>query len=138
MSFENESVITLHSECYLPKVEIRYYNVKIEGRNIFDQPMNNNIKTYENIRKIVTGQGDDYTTGCLLDYPYFKENYKMTSVDLSKKQALDVDPRAIQRISFTEHLDRERNTCFSSLKKQKKIFLLSTRNCNIIVKYVIE
>ena len=62
----------------------------------------------------------------------------MTSVDLSKKQALDVDPRAIQTISFTEHLDRERNTCFSSLKKQKKIFLLSTRNCNIIVKYVIE
>ena len=56
------------------KVEIKDYNVKIDGRNFFDQPINNNIKTYTNIRKIATVQGDDYTTGCLLDYPYFKEN----------------------------------------------------------------
>ena len=46
----------------------------IDGKNDFDQPINNDVKTYENIRKIATGQGDDYTTGCLLDYPYFKEN----------------------------------------------------------------
>ena len=52
-------------------------------RNFFDQPMNN-IKTYEHIRKNATGQGDDYTTGCLLDYLYFKENYKMIAIDLSK------------------------------------------------------
>ena len=52
-------------------------------------------KTYENIRKIVAGKGDDYTTGCLLDYPYFKENYKMIAVDLNKQNELDVDPRAI-------------------------------------------
>ena len=64
-------------------------------RNFFDQPMNN-IKTYEHIRKNATGQGDDYTTGCLLDYLYFKENYKMIAIDLSKQQALDADPRAIQ------------------------------------------
>ena len=53
-------------------------------------------KTYKNIRKIATGQGDDYTTGCLLDYSYFKENYKMIAIDLSKQQVLDADPRAIQ------------------------------------------
>ena len=69
LSFENENGRTSHSEYYLPKVEIKDCDVKIDGRNFFDQPMNNDIKTYENIRKIATGQGDDYTTGCLLDYP---------------------------------------------------------------------
>ena len=68
------------------------------------------IKTYENIGKIATGQGDDYTTGCLLDYSYFKDHYKMIAIDLSKQQALDADPRAIQQINFTANLDREENT----------------------------
>ena len=63
----------------------------IDGKNFFDQPINSDLKTYENIRKIATGQGDDYATGCLLDYPYFKENYKMRTIDLSKQQALDAD-----------------------------------------------
>ena len=59
---------------------------------------------------MVTGQGDDYTTGCLLDYPYFKNSYKMIAVDLSKQQALDADRRANQQINFTSNLDREDNT----------------------------
>ena len=67
-------------------------------------------KTYENIRKITIGQGDDYTTGCLLDYSYFKNHYKMIAIDLSKRQALDADPREIQQINFTANLDRARNT----------------------------
>ena len=67
-------------------------------------------KTYENIRKIATGQGDDYTTGCLLDYIYFKNYYKMIVVDLSKQQALDADPKAIQQINFTTNLDPAGNT----------------------------
>ena len=54
-------------------MEIKDYNVMIEGRNFSDQPIKNDLKTYDNIRKIATGQGDDYTTGCLLDYPYFKK-----------------------------------------------------------------
>ena len=58
-------------------------------KNVFDQPVKNNLRTYENIRKIATGQGDDYTTGCLLDYSHFKSNYKMIAKDLSKQQALD-------------------------------------------------
>ena len=53
-------------------------------------------KTYENIKKIATNKGDDYTTGCLLDYPYFKENYKMIAIDLSRQNKIDADPRAIQ------------------------------------------
>ena len=75
----------------------------------FDQPISNDFKTYENIRKIATGQGDDCTSGCLLDYPYFKKNYKMVAVDLSKQQTINVDPRAIQQIKFTANLDRVKN-----------------------------
>ena len=67
-------------------------------------------KTYENIRKIATGKGDDYTTGCLLDYPYFKENYKMIAIDLSRQNELDADPRAIQQINSKANLDRTGNT----------------------------
>ena len=79
----------------------------IDGKNFFDQPVKNDKVTYENIRKIATGQGDDYTTGCLLDYSYFKENYKMIAIDLSKQQVLDVDSRAIQQINFTANLEQE-------------------------------
>ena len=78
----------------------------IDGKNFFDQAINSMTKTCENIRKIATGQGDNYTTGCLLDYSHFKENYKLIATDLSKQQELDLDPRAIQQINFTENLDR--------------------------------
>ena len=82
----------------------------INGENFFDQLVKNNKVTYENIRKIVTGQGDDYTTGCLLDYPFFKDSYKMIAVDLSKQQALDADPRANYQINFTANSDGAGNT----------------------------
>ena len=82
----------------------------INGENFFDQPIKNNKVTYENIRKIATGQGHDYKTGCLLDYSYFADTYKTIVVDLSKQQALDADPRAIQQMNFTANLDRAGNT----------------------------
>ena len=82
----------------------------IDGKNFFDQPINSNIKTYDNIRKISIGKGDDYITSCLLDYVYFKNYYKMIAIDLSKQQASDVDPKAIQQINFTANLDRAGNT----------------------------
>ena len=81
-----------------------------DGKNFFDQLKHNDTKTYENIRKIATGQADDYTAGCLLDYPYFKQNYKMLAIDLSKQPALDADPRAIQQLNFTANLHRAGNT----------------------------
>ena len=87
----------------------------------FDQPINSMIKTNEKIRKASTGQGDDYTTGCLLDYSYFKENYNMIAIDLSKQQALDADPRGIQQINFTANLEREGNTTmFFIIEKAKE------------------
>ena len=85
LSFENENDRTSHSTYYFPKVEINDYNFMVDGRKVFDQPINSMSKTNENIRKIATGKGDDYTTGCLLDYPYFKENYKMIAIDVSRQ-----------------------------------------------------
>ena len=78
----------------------------IDGKNFFDQPVKNDKITYENIRKIATGQGNDYTSGGLLDYANFKNYYKMIAIDLSKQQALDADLTAIQQINFTANLDR--------------------------------
>ena len=95
MSHENDDDRISHSTYYLLKVEIKDCNVMINVKKFFDQPINSIIKTYENIRKIATGQGDDYTTVCLLDYSYFKDPYKMIAIDLSKQQALDADQRAI-------------------------------------------
>ena len=95
----------------------------IDGKNFFDQPINSMTKTYENIRKIATGQGDDYTTGCLLDYSYFKDHYKMIAIDLSKQQALDADPRAIRQLILQQiQIKKETQHCSLLLKKQKKLF----------------
>ena len=71
----------------------------IDGQNVCDQPVKNNLRTYDNISNIMIG--DDYITGCLLDQPYYKENYLLIAIDLSKNQALDADPKAIQQINFT-------------------------------------
>ena len=92
----------------------------IDGKNFFDQPVKNDKVTYENIRKIATGQGDDYTTGCLLDYIYFKNYYKVIAVDFSKQQALDANPKAIQQINFTANLDRADNTRFYFILEKAK------------------
>ena len=96
--------------CIPINVKIKDYNVMIDGKNFFNQPVKNDKVTYENIRKIPNGQGYDYTTGCFLDHIYFKNHYKMLAVDLSKKQALDADPKVIQQINFTENLDTARHT----------------------------
>ena len=97
---------------YLPKVEIKDYNVMIDGKNFFDQPVKNDIRTSDNIWKISTGQGDDYTTGRLLDYNHFKEHYNTIAIDLSKQKELDCDPKAMQQISFTGNLENESTTFF--------------------------
>ena len=93
-------------------------------KTFFDQPINSKFKTYENIQKIAAGQGDDYTTGCLLDYSYFKDCYKMIAIDLSKQQALDADLRAIQQINVTANLDRDGNAAmFFIIEKAKETVL---------------
>ena len=110
LAFENDNDRISDDEYYLPTVEIKDYNIVINGENFFDQPIKNNKITCDNIRKIATCQGDDYATGCLLDYQYFTDTYKMIAVDSSKQQALDAGPGAIQQINFTANLDRAGNT----------------------------
>ena len=124
LAFENDNDRRSDDEYYLPTVEIKDYNIVIKGENFFDQPIKNNKITYDNIRKIAIGQGDDYTTGCLLDYPYFKDTYKMIAVDLSKQQALNADPRAIQQINFTANLDRAGNTRIYFILEEAKETIL--------------
>ena len=68
----------------------------INGQNFFDEPVRNDLTTYDNIWKIATVQGDDHTTGSLLDYNYFKRHYKMMVMHLSKQKPLDADPKAIK------------------------------------------
>ena len=107
LAFEDDAQRTSNKiiKFCIPNIEIKDYNVIMDGKNFFDQPIKDNEVTYEDIREITTDQGDDYTTGCLLDYIYFKNHFKMIAVDLRKQQALDADPKAIQQINFTANLD---------------------------------
>ena len=102
LAFENDSERTSQSGYYFPNMELKAYNVMINEKNFFDQPVKYSKVTYGNIRKIATGQEDDYTTGCLLDYPYFKDSYKMIGIDLSKQEALDAASRANQQINLQQ------------------------------------
>ena len=91
----------------------------IDGRNFYDQPINDLIKQYDAVRKASTGQDDNYATGSLLDYAYVKDNYKLIAVDLSKQKALDADPRAIQQILFQGKAGR----LYAILEKPKETVL---------------
>ena len=112
-----------HRKYYLPRVNITNYNVLIDGRNFNDL-----VKQYDEIRKTATGQEDDYTTVCLLDYQYFKDHYNLIAVDLSKQKELDADSRAIQQIELygmlqtksqvLTVLENQKKQCYNSLKKQ--------------------
>ena len=76
----------------------------INGKNVSDQPIKIDLRTYDNIQELSAGRRDDYTNGCLLDYNYFKKYYKMIVIDLSKQQALDSDPKAMQPTNFARNL----------------------------------
>ena len=104
-------------------MKIKNYNVEIDETNFYDQSINDLIKQYDEIRKISTGQGDDYTTGFSLDYVYFKDEFRLITADLSKQKALDADPKAIQQIIFTGQVDDEALTVFYILEKSKETIL---------------
>ena len=107
---------------FLPRIDITNYNVLIDGRNFYDQPINDQIKKYDEIRKVATGKGDDCTTGCLLDYQYFKDHYQLIAVDLSKQKELDADPRAIQQIEVYG-MSRTNSQVCTVLEKSKETVL---------------
>ena len=93
--------IDSYEKYFLPRVKTENYNIEIAGKNFYNQPNNDSVKHYDEIRKKSTGQGDYYTTGYLLDFAYFEKNYRLIAVHLSKQKALDTESRAIQQIIFT-------------------------------------
>ena len=97
-----------HKKYFLPRMDIKDYNVLIDGRNFYDQNISDDFKKYEELRKVMTGRGEDYTTGSLLDYDYWKKNYKLICCDLSKQRVLDSNLKANQQIEFLYKLDNTR------------------------------
>ena len=111
-----------HTKYFLPKANMINYTVLIDSRNFYDQPINNLIKHYGEIRKAATGQGEDCTIGCLLDYQYFRDHYQITAFDLSKKNELDADSRENQQIEFYRMLKTNSQEC-TVLAKSKETTL---------------
>ena len=107
---------------YLPRNDLNKYNVIIDGRNFYDNPIENDIEKYRELKKVMIGKGEDYTTGSLLDYNYFKKYYKLVAVDLSKQKDLDADPRAIQQIEFKYMLGTN-STIYWVFEKSKETIL---------------
>ena len=107
---------------YLPRISLNKYNVIIDGRNFYDNPIESDIEKYRELKKVMIGKGEDYTTGSLLDYNYFDKHYKLVAVDLSKQKELDVDPRAIQQIEFKDMLGTN-STIYWVLEKSKETIL---------------
>ena len=98
-----------HRKYFLPRVDIEDFNVLIDGRNFYDQNISDDFKKYEELRKIMTGKGEDYGTRSLLDYDYCKQIYELIASDLSKQKVLDSNQKANQRIEFAYKLDNTRN-----------------------------
>ena len=87
-----------HQKYFLPRVNLTESNVLIDGPNFYDQPITDEITKYDELRKLCTGKGDEYTTGCLLDYRYIKDHFLITACNLQQQKELDADPRSIQQI----------------------------------------
>ena len=121
LSFENENDRTSFSQHYVTNVQIKDFNVLIDGKSFFDMPKKNNEEAYKQI--IEMGRNNDHTTGNLLDYEYFSKHYKLIAIDLSKQFELE-NSDLKQQINFVGSLDRnEGATLFLSLESQKKQFL---------------
>ena len=118
----NRSTRDGRTRYYLPTIDINKYNVTIDGRNFYDNPIERDIEKYRELKKIMIGKGEYYTTGSLLDYNYFKKHYKLVAVDLSKQKELDADPRAIQQIEFKYMLPTN-STIYWVLEKSKETIL---------------
>ena len=97
----------------------------INEKTVFDQPVKIDERTYNNVRKITNIHGDDYTTGCLPDYPYFKRYCQMMAMDLGKQQELDTGPKATEQINFTRNPDRAGNTTMLFILEEVKETILN-------------
>ena len=111
---------------YLPRIDLEKYNVIIDGRNFYDNPIESDIEKYRELKKVTIGKGEDNTTDSLLDFNYFNKHYKLVAVDLSKQKELDADPRAIQQIEF-KYMLRTNSTIYWVLEKSKETILESDK-----------
>ena len=107
---------------YLPRIDLKKYTVIIDGRNFYDNPIESDIEKYRELIKVMTGKGEDYTTGSLFDFNYFNKHYKLVAVDLTKQKESDADPRAIQQIEFKYMLGTN-STIYRVLDKSKETVL---------------
>ena len=111
-----------HRRYALPRISLTKFNVLIDGRNFYDQPITDKIRKYDESRKVATGKRDDYTTECLLDYKYFKDHYEIIACDPSKQKELDADRRAIQQIEVNFRLSTN-SQILTVLEKSKETVL---------------
>ena len=107
---------------YLPRIDLKKYNVIIDGRNFYDNPIESDIEKYRELKKVMIGKGEDNTAGSLIDFNYFDKHYKLVAVDLSKQKELDADPRAIQQTEFKYMLGTNSTICWV-LEKSKETIL---------------
>ena len=132
----NQVSIDSFKKCFLPRVKIENYKIEIDERNFYGQPINDSIKKYDEMRKISRGQGDNYTTGCLLDFAYFEKNYRLIAADLSKQKALDADSRAIRQITFSGKIKTEaantRVIIFYILEQSKETILEFVKGTTVL------
>ena len=118
-ALDNNATRNNHQRYYLPKIDISDYNAIIDGRNFYDNDISSDIEKYAELKKVMIGKGEDYTTGSLLDYDYFKNIYKLVAIDLSKQKELDADQRAIQQIEFRCKFDTN-SIIYIILEKSKE------------------
>ena len=112
---DNQATKNGQRKYYLPRIDLKKYN-------FYDNPIESNIEKYRELKKVMIGKGEDYTTGSLLDYDYFNKHYKLVAFDLSKQKELDADPRAIEQIEFKYMLETN-STIYWVLEKSKETIL---------------
>ena len=83
--------------CYLPKGIIKNYTIIINRKNFYDHPIYSNVKRYTEIRKLTRSQSEGYITGCLLDYDYIKNHYRIIAANFIRQKELDADRKVLQQ-----------------------------------------
>ena len=126
LAFENEDNRAFLSKYYVPKVEIKYFNVLIDGKPFFKIPVKNKEEAYEAI--IEMSKNNDYATGNLLDYEYFKDYCKLFAIDLSKQIELE-NPDLKQQINFIGRLEENNATMFFITEKKEETTFDFSQNC---------
>ena len=121
-----------HRKYFLPRVDITNYNVLIDGRNFYGQTISDQIKKYDEIKKITTRKGDSDTTGCLLDYQYFRNHYQLICCNLSQQKELDADEKSNQQIEFYGKLGTNLQVCTVLEKSKETVLEFSKGTVNVL------